>query len=139
MIKALGGKMISKILITICVMVFAVLIPILEVNASHVFNPSWPAHAKFHEVWQLITHCGIGLLCLWLAWLKNGVQLASILVVLVMGGILVAHAIEGFYNGSVLSGNISKTIFGMELVAFAAGVAVVMAIGAAILESRSKR
>jgi hypothetical protein len=56
-----------------------------------------------------------------------------------MGGILVAHATEGFYNGSVLSGNISKTIFGMELVAFASGVAVAMAIGAAILESRSKK
>ncbi len=131
--------MISRILITISVLVFVVVIPVLEVNASHVFNPDWPAHARFHEVWQLITNCGIGLLCLWLVWLKNKVQVASVLVILVMGGILVAHAIQGFYSGSILSGNMSKTILGMELSAFTASVAVVMAIGAAILESRSKK
>ncbi|PKG97123.1 hypothetical protein [Paraglaciecola sp. MB-3u-78] len=131
--------MISRILITYCVLIFAVVIPILEVNASHVFNSSWPAHARFHEIWQLITNCGIGLLCLWLAWLKNKIQLASVLVVLVMGGVLVAHAIKGFYSGSILSGNMSRTILGMELAAFAASVAVAMAIRAAILESRSKK
>ena len=130
--------MISRILITFCVVIFAVVIPILEVNASHVFNSSWPAHARYHEVWQLITNCGIGLLCLWLIWLSNKVQLASVLVVLVMGGVLVAHTIQGLYSGSILSGNTSTTILGLELAAFAASVAVAIAIGAAILESRSK-
>lgn len=131
--------MISRILITFCVTIFAVVVPILEINASHVFNSSWPAHARFHEVWQLITNCGIGLLCLWLVWLKNKVQLASVLVVLVMGSILLAHAIQGFYGGSVLSGNMSTTILGMELVAFAASVTIVIAVAAAILESRPKK
>ena len=130
--------MISRILITFCVIIFAVVVPILEVNASHVFNSSWPAHARFHEVWQLITNCGIGLLCLWMVWLKNRVQLASFLVVLVMGSILLAYAIQDFYGGSVLSGNMSATILGMELVVFAASVTVVIAISAAILESRQK-
>lgn len=128
--------MISRILITFCVVIFAVVIPVLEVNDSHVFNATWPAHARFHEVWQLITNCGIGLLCLWLVWLKNRIQLASVLVVLVMGGVLVAHGIQGFYGGSILSGNTSKTILGMELAAFAASLAVAMAIGAALLASR---
>ena len=131
--------MIPRILITFCVTIFAIVVPILEINASHVFNSGWPAHARFHEVWQLITNCGIGMLCLWLVWLKNKLQLASVLVFLVMGGVLVAHAVQGFYGGSVLSGNMSKTILGLELPAFAALVAVAMAIAAAILESRSKR
>jgi hypothetical protein len=131
--------MIPRILITFCVFIFTVVIPIREVNASHVFNSSWPAHARFHEVWQLITNCGIGFLCLWLVWLKNKVQLASVLVVLVMGGVLVAYAIQGFYSGSILSGNMSKTILGMELAVFAASVAVAMAIAAAILGYRAKK
>lgn len=130
--------MIARILITLCVIIFAVIIPILEVNASHVFNASWPAHARFHEVWQLITNCGIGILCLWLAWLKNKVQLASTLVTLVMGGVLIAHGLQDVYGGSVLSGNMSKTILGMELAIVAAGLAIIMAVGAALLESRSK-
>ena len=129
--------MISRILITFCVVIFAVVIPVLEVNDSHVFNTTWPAHARFHEVWQLIINCGIGLLCLWLVWLKNNIRLASALVVLVMGGVLAAHGIQDFYGGSILSGNTSKTLLGMELAAFAASLAVVMAIGAALLASRS--
>ncbi len=127
--------MISRILITICVLIFTVIIPVLEINTSHVYNPSWPAHARFHEVWQLITNCGIGLLCLWLVWLKNKVQLASVLVVLVMGGVLVAYVIQDFYGGSILSGNISQTIMGINFVAFTASVAVIIAVGVAILES----
>jgi len=130
--------MISRILITISVLIFAILIPFLEVNDSHVFNPSWPAHARFHEVWQLITNCGIGMLCLWLAWLKNKIQLASILVTLVMGGVLIAHSVQGVYGGSILSGNMSKTIFGLELAAAAAGLAIILVVGAALLESRTK-
>jgi len=130
--------MISRILITLCVAIFAAVIPILEVNASHVFNSSWPAHARFHEVWQLITNCGIGLLCLWLAWKENKIQLASVLVILVMGGVLFAHGLQDVYGGSVLSGNISKTVLGMELAAAAAALAVVMAAGAAFFERRSK-
>lgn len=131
--------MISRILITLGVIIFAVVIPVLEVNASHVFNADWPAHARFHEVWQLITNCGIGFLCLWLVWVKNKIQLASILVILVMGGVLAAHVIQGFYGGSILSGNMSKTILGMELAAFAASSAVIMAIGAVMLQSRSNK
>lgn len=131
--------MISRILITLSVVIFAIVIPILEVNSSHVFNPNWPSHARFHEVWQLTTNCGIGLLCLWLAWVRNKVELASVLVVLVMGGALFAYGIQGAYGGSILSGNISKTILGIELAAFASLIAVVMASGAAFLEYRSKQ
>jgi len=131
--------MIARLFITFGVAIFAAIIPFLEVNASHVFNSSWPAHAKFHEVWQLITNCGIGVVCLWLVWRKNQIQLASVLVVLVMGSILIAHAAQGFYGGSILSGNMSKTVLGIELSAFIAGVSVVMAIAASILEYRSER
>ncbi|MFC3151351.1 hypothetical protein ACFOEK_09975 [Litoribrevibacter euphylliae] len=130
--------MLARILISLGVCIFAVIVPVLEINVSHVFNPDWPAHARFHEVWQLFTNCGIGLLCLWLTWLKNNVRLASVLIVLVMGGVLFAHATETFYGGSVLSGNLSKTLLGLELAAFAACLAIVFAMVAAVLDMRSK-
>jgi len=79
-------------------------------------------------VWQLVTNCGIGLLCLLLAWINDNIRMASVLV---------AHGIQDFYSGSILSGNISKTLLGMELAAVAASVAVAMAVGAAILALRS--
>ena len=131
--------MIAKILITLAVTIFTVIIPILEVNASHVFNESWPPHARFHEVWQLITNCCLGILCLWLAWARDQVRFASVLVILVMGGALASHALEGFYGGSILSGNLSKTVLGLELAAFGASLSVLMAIAATILDARSRK
>ena len=130
------SSIIAKTLITLAVCIFAVVIPILEVNASHVFNPDWPSHARFHEVWQLLTNTTLGLLCLWLAWFNKQIRLTGVLVTIIMGSVLVAHALEKEYGGSVISGNISKTLLGMELAAAAAGLAVLMAIVAMVLAPR---
>lgn len=39
-----------------------------DLNATHVFNPAWPPHARFHNAtgWGTIT--GTQLLALWLLW-----------------------------------------------------------------------
>jgi hypothetical protein len=127
--------MLAKILISFCVFVYGVVIPFLEINSSHVFNLEWPAHARFHEVWQLITNIFLGLLCLWLAWFERNIRMAGIITIIVMGGIVVAHLLEGFYGGSILSGNLSQTIMGLELAVFAGVVVIMMAVIAMILES----
>jgi len=128
--------MIPRILITFGVVIYAVVVPFLEINSSHVFNPFWPAHARFHEVWQLSTNICIGIFALWLAFGQNAIRTASILNIAVMGGALVAHILEKSYGGSIISGNISKTIMGMEIAAFAATVVVALAVTALLLTSR---
>ena len=128
--------MVSKIFITLGIVIYAVVIPVLEINSSHVFNESWPAHARLHEVWQLTTNTAIGLLALWLAWGKSEVRTASLLNMAVMGGVLVAHTFETSYGGSIISGNVEKTVLGIELAAFAAGVVVILAVAAFFLETR---
>ena len=128
--------MVSKILITLGVVVYGLVIPFLEVNASHVFNETWPAHARLHEVWQLITNCTIGLLSLWLAWFNNQVHVASLLNMAVMGGVLLAHILSPAYGGTILSGNVQTTILGMELAVFAAVLVVVLAVIAFYQSSR---
>lgn len=119
--------MLARVLITLGVAIFAIVVPALEINVSHVFNPEWPPHARLHEVWQLTTNCAIGALCLWLAWVRGNVRLAAVLTIIVMGGALFAHAIEDWYGGSLASGNIGRTLLGLEPAAIAAGFAVVMA------------
>lgn len=129
-------KMIEKILVTLGVLVYLVVIPILEINDSHVFNPTWPAHARLHEVWQLTTHCALGVFCLWLAWFKQQIRIAGVLSIIVMGGVVFAHVIEAAYGGSIQSGNISKTILGIDLAAFSAIVVIAMAVVAIHLDWR---
>lgn len=126
--------MIAKILISLGVLVYMVLIPYLEMNASHVFNPQWPGHARLHEVWQLTTNISLGLVALWLTWKEQRIQMAGVISICVMGGVLVAHVTEGFYDGTLLSGNIAKTVLGLELAAFIALVVVLLSIVAMVTE-----
>jgi hypothetical protein len=130
--------MTSKIFITFGVMVYALVIPFLEINASHVFNEAWPPHARLHEVWQLITNIAIGVIALWLAWKKAEIQIASVLNLAVLGGVLIAHALDESYGGSINSGNIESTLLGLHVAVFAAGLVVVLAIAAFFIDRREQ-
>lgn len=107
-----------KILTTLCTCVYLVVIPYLEFNTSHVFNELWPPHARFHEVWQLISNILIGLIALWLVWVRRQLILASMLNLAVMLGVLISSMFSDFYGGSIVSGNIDTQIFGISLPIF---------------------
>lgn len=108
--------MINKLLITFGILIYALGVPILEINSTHVFNQDWTPHARIHEVWQLITNSGIGLLCLWLVWYKKKIVIPSVLGLLITGGFLLAFILQDFYGGSMkyLDGS-EKTLFGINL------------------------
>ncbi len=130
--------MVSKLFITFGVFIYSIVIPMLEINASHVFNPDWPPHARLHEVWQLTTHCALGMFCLWLAWFKENISMAGIINMIIMGGVLFAHLIENRYGGSILSGNTSTTVLGLDVAAFAALLTVLISAVAIALDSQRK-
>ncbi len=92
----------QKILMTLGILIYALLIPILEISPSHVFNPSWPAHALLHEVWQLITNSMMGLYCLWLIWKEGKIFTPSLISLLVMVGFLMAYGLRNLYGGSMV-------------------------------------
>jgi hypothetical protein len=93
--------MIDRILVTLCLSVFGIIVPILEVNQTHVFNPDWPAHARLHEVWQLITNCAFAALGLWLAWFRGNLRFASGIGLIVVVGFLAAYLLRFTYSGSM--------------------------------------
>ena len=117
----------SFIVLTLCILPFGLLTPILEIGPTHVFNPEWPGHARLHEVWQLITHCGIAVLCLWLGWYKNNVRLAAVIALLVSGGFLAAFALSSSYGGTMQHSDGTEILVGGINVAV--GLMVVTAIG----------
>lgn len=104
--------MAMRVLLTICVLVFGILLPVLEVNATHVFNPQWPAHARLHEVWQLCTHCLLAALCIVLAWREKQLRLAAVIALCVTGGFLLAYAMRSGYGGSMLNTDGKEKIVG---------------------------
>lgn len=107
---------IKKMTISFVVLLYAVVVPLLEINDTHVFNPDWTPHAKIHEVWQLITNSAIGIICLWLVWVKKEFRLSVLLSMLVTGGFLLAYSLQNLYGGSMkyLDGS-EKTILGLHI------------------------
>lgn len=131
--------MLAKLLVSIGIIFYAVVVPVLEINDTHVFNPAWEAHARLHEVWQLFTNTAIGLFSVWLVWGRDNVRLSSLLTVFVTGGFLLSYWLRASYGGSmVLSAGSEKVIFGVNLGLFAYTLAIILA-GAAVLMDRRGR
>ncbi|MEM1134481.1 MAG: hypothetical protein AAGI07_01490 [Bacteroidota bacterium] len=105
----------KPVIITCCILLFTLVVPILEINDTHV-NPDWTPHVRIHEVWQLITNSSIGILCLWLVWYKKEYVLSTLLSMLVMGGFLLAFLLKELYGGSMkyLDGS-EKTVLGINI------------------------
>lgn len=132
--------MLAKLLVTFGLLVFGLLLPVLEVGDTHVFNPDWPPHARLHEVWQLITNTSLAVVGLWLAWARGKIILPGVIGLCVMGGVLGAHLIEARYGGAlVYSGGPSLAILGAPLAALIPLAAVLSFALAMILSHRSTR
>ncbi|MFZ5669218.1 MAG: hypothetical protein ACOY4K_06975 [Pseudomonadota bacterium] len=93
--------MFGRVSVSCAAFVLGVLIPLLEVNGTHLFNSQWPAHARLHEAWQLLTNSALSLICLWLAWGRSAERLASAILLASTGSFLVAFALRGAYGGSM--------------------------------------
>jgi hypothetical protein len=129
--------MTQKFIITFSVFLYAVAVPYLEINASHVFNPDWTPHVRIHEVWQLITNSSIGALCLWLTWSQGKVFLSAILSLIVTGGFLAAFALQDTYGGSMkyLDGS-EKTLFGLNIGLVGFGLVALLLVIVVVMESK---
>lgn len=128
--------MTQKLIITFCIALYALGVPLLEINATHVFNPDWTPHARIHEVWQLLTNTAIGLFCLWCLWIRRQVILSALLSMFVTGGFLLAFAMQDLYGGSMkyLNGS-EKTLFDINIGVVGFGLAFFLLMTAIIVEN----
>lgn len=122
-----ANQSISKISISFAVFLYAIVVPFLEINNTHVFNPDWTPHVRIHEVWQLITNSGIGVLCFWLVWIKKETNISAILSLLITGGFLLAFLLQDYYGGSMkyLDGS-EKTLLGINIGVLGFGAAFIL-------------
>lgn len=126
----------KKTIITFSIILYAVIVPFLEINETHVFNPDWTPHVRIHEVWQLITNSSIGILCLWLVWVKKETLISAILSLLITGGFLLAFILQECYGGSMqyLDGS-EKTLLGINIGILGFGIAFILVLFTLLIDS----
>ena len=64
-------RRISRILLSVVLVSTAVVSVAVDWNASHIFNPEWHPHAKFHDVVMLWLLSGCSIMALWLLWRRS--------------------------------------------------------------------
>lgn len=129
--------MTARIMITICILLYAAGVPYLEVNETHVFNMEWHSHARLHNVWQLITNSLIGIFCLWFVWARNEIRLPALMSALVTGGFILAYLLSGFYEGSMKHTDGSEvTVLGVVNIGVAGfGLGLLLLVAAFLLDA----
>ena len=43
----------------------------VDFNSTHIFNPVWPPHARYHDVMLLTVWAGLAPMALWLLWRRS--------------------------------------------------------------------
>ncbi|MFJ4375179.1 hypothetical protein ACIP1T_21555 [Pseudomonas japonica] len=132
--------MLAKLLVTVGIIFYAVVVPIFEINDTHVFNPAWESHARLHETWQLFTNTALGAFSVWLVWGRDDLALASLLTTFVTGGFLMAYWLRDGYGGSmILTDGSEKLIFGLNLGLVAYLLAIALAGLAVAIDQRDRK
>lgn len=76
----------------------------VDLSSTHVFNPTWPAHARLHEVWLLSTGALLALVALYFIWLyrarpRFGISFGAVLGSVLLGGFFIAATTASVYGG----------------------------------------
>lgn len=68
---------------------------LIDGNATHLFNPAWPPHARYHLVMQFVAFAGLGAIGLWCLWWPSReavlhLRIAALIPVLLIGSFYIA-------------------------------------------------
>jgi hypothetical protein len=121
----------GKILLTVAVIATMLGPAVVDFNDSHVFNPDWPPHARFHAVMLLAVGIGMSIGALWLLWRRSSrsatdLRVATAVPVVVWGAYFVPLLVPGTsveeYPGEV------GRLLGVPLNLLLAGVFIALAL-----------
>jgi hypothetical protein len=90
-----------------------------DTDATHLFNPEWVGHARFHLVWQLGMMFFAGGVTLWLIWWTDPLRpvhlyLASALLAANLLGFWAAVALVKWYKGIIWVPLVHIKILGVD-------------------------
>jgi hypothetical protein len=98
---------IIKILLTIATLGYSAIPAKFDSDETHVTNPDWDPHTRFHVVWQVSSYVYLALIALYLIWTagdqKWNLWLAALLAAASYGGFWTAVFTRGLWKTHFLS------------------------------------
>ncbi len=72
----------------------------VDFNTSHIFNPTWPPHARYHDVMLLILLIGAACISIWLLWRRSkepfvGLLVATLIIMIFAASFFLAWLVPG--------------------------------------------
>ena len=131
--------MFTKILITVPVLMFTVLPPLVDFGESHVRHPDWTRHARFHTAWMVLENSMLGLLALALIWYQGTntkLLIAGGISTLVLGGFILATLLMPLYSGALSDpgpGQVPQEPRGIDLNLAVFGVGFILSLAGLVL------
>lgn len=69
---------VGRVIISLIAVMTAVSPYLADWNETHIYNPLWPPHAKFHNGQTMLMGAACGLLALWALWGASGDRLRNL-------------------------------------------------------------
>ena len=109
----------AKLFVIIPTIWYGIVPPIIDFNTSHVLNPDWTGHARFHMVWLLVLNMLLSISCLLLIFKKIpseiiGLRIAACISFCVYAGFFISTWTMKIYGGSLSDGNGVPPIMGID-------------------------
>ncbi len=102
-----------------------------DLNETHLLNPLWSAHARFHGAWFLVFAAGVALVSLYLMWWRDEVFVPIFLGLMFAVGFWIATVFGPAYGGALVDPNgHTHTIAGVETNMFLFSVVTTLLIAA---------
>lgn len=109
------GKLVLKVVVSLLTVFYGLVPAVADLNETHLLNPMWSEHARFHGAWFLAFAGGIALTALFLIWVRNQVVLPVVFGLMFAGGFWVATVFQSAYGGGLVDPNgFEQRILGIE-------------------------
>lgn len=131
----------ALISITFSALIYAGLLPYLEISDTHLLSPDWPAHARFHNAWQLLANAALSIFAIFLVWKGPAPKVGIGIALAINISLLMALATGSIYGGSNIlnSDGTELAVGGINIAALVIGISTALLfMGYCAISIRSK-
>jgi len=133
-------KLALKIAVSVITIFYGLVPAIADLNETHLLNPLWSQHARFHGAWFLAFAAGVAGMALFLIWRRDEVFVPIVLGLMFAGGFWIATLFRSAYGGELVDTNEhTHTIAGIESNTFLFSVVGVLLLATLFFANRIYR